>query len=399
VSTGPSAVLAALVAALACFLLTPLAIRAAFALGFVDRPQGYKSHRRATPYLGGVAVLASLALATLLFAHLGHRLAMVLVGAVVLAAIGLLDDRVAVAPRWRVAAEVVLAALLWRSGVRWSPFGVGPLDFAVSALWIVGIVNAVNLMDNMDGAAATVAGVAAAGIGVLALTEGQTAVAVASFAVGGACAGFLPHNLAGPARIFLGDGGSMPLGFLVAALALLAANHGSLRHTAVLAGAMLIALPILDTSLVTISRVRRGTSVLTGGLDHLTHRLLSRAGSPRRVAAGLAAGEAVLALLAIVAVHLGAVTAVALTVLVVAGGAWAIRMLESPGWRPAGAGHGRVDPLSVPLGAIQLGLGPSTTGAGPASVTVSSMVAHAGSVHGGGRPPPRSRTEEATRIP
>jgi len=219
--------------------------------------------------------------------------------------------------------------------VRWSPFGSSALNFGLSALWIVGVVNAFNLMDNIDGAAATVAAVCAAGAGVLALTRADSELAVAAFALTGACAGFLCQNLRSPARIFLGDGGSMPIGLIVAGLAMLSVSRGPLGGSAILAGALIVGLPILDTALVVISRTRRRAPVMKGNVDHLTHRLLPRAGSTRRLAGVLALAQCGFVAVAIAVFQLGEVaTAVAgASALVV--GLYAIRVLESPGWRPA----------------------------------------------------------------
>lgn len=122
-----------------------------------------------------------------------------------------------------------------------------------------------NLMDDLDGAASTVTAGSAAGIGTLALAEGDTGLAAVAFALCGACVGFLPYNLADPARIFLGDGGSMPLGMLIAGLAMGAAGHAGLDGSALLTAGLLAGLAILDTTLVTVSRWRRHVSLLTGG--------------------------------------------------------------------------------------------------------------------------------------
>jgi UDP-GlcNAc:undecaprenyl-phosphate GlcNAc-1-phosphate transferase len=176
------------------------------------------------------------------------------------------------------------------SGLGWTVFHNGAADGALSVFWVVGVMNAFNLMDNMDGASATVAGVSSLGAGTFALLAGNTlGLPPLCFATAGACLGFLPWNLANPARIFMGDGGSLPLGLLVAGSAMIAINRSYLGPSGVVVAALLVGLVILDTTLVTISRSRAGTPVLSGGRDHLTHRLHSNVGSPRRVALTLAA--------------------------------------------------------------------------------------------------------------
>jgi UDP-GlcNAc:undecaprenyl-phosphate GlcNAc-1-phosphate transferase len=300
----------------------------------VDRPQGYKGHLAATPYLGGAAVLCSVLVTGLLAASPDRVIIAVLGSAAALAVVGTIDDRIAVAPRWRVAIELAVAGLLFSVGVHWSPFGDGPLDFLLSAVWVVGIVNAFNLMDNIDGATATVTGVSSAALGVIALSADQPGIAIVAFALTGSCVGFLPHNLAGPARIFLGDGGSMPLGFIVAALSMAVFDRGPLGVSAILGGVLVAGLPILDTTLVVVSRHRRGVPFVTGGRDHLTHRLLPRAGSARRVAALLAAGQGVLTGLAIVSFQLGPEFAAPAALIVMVAGIGAVGLLDSAAWRP-----------------------------------------------------------------
>ena len=333
-STAIAIPVAVLIAAVGCYVLTIGAMRLAHAVQLVDRPKGYKRHEEPTPYLGGAAVVLALVVATVILVDVGSALAVVLGGAAALAVVGLLDDRFAVPPPWRVAAELAVAWVLFHNGVRWSPFGSSMLNFALSALWIVGVVNAFNLMDNIDGAAATVAGICAAGAGVLALTRANTELAVAGFAVAGACAGFLGQNLRSPARIFLGDGGSMPIGLIVAGLAMLSVSRGPLGGSAVLAGALIVGLPILDTALVVTSRTRRHAPVMQGNVDHLTHRLLPRAGSTRRLAGLLALAQGGLVAVAIGVFQLGALATEVAAASVFMIGLYAIRVLESAAWRP-----------------------------------------------------------------
>src|SRR5436305_2212420 len=294
-------VLSLALAGAGAYVLTGIAVRVALATDFVDHPHGYKGHLAATPYLGGAAVICSVVAATLLLTEPGWALAAVLGCAVALAVIGTIDDRVAVAPRWRVAFELAAAGILFAAGVRWAPFGVGVLDFGLTAAWVVGIVNAYNLMDNIDGATGTLTSISAAAIGAIALADDQTAVAVAAFALTGACLGFLPHNLARPARIFLGDGGSMPMGFALAALVMLAAGNSGPTWQALAMGLLLVGVPALDTCLVIVSRTRRGVSILTAGQDHLTHRTFQRLRTTRAVAFSLGAVQALLATLALIA--------------------------------------------------------------------------------------------------
>jgi UDP-GlcNAc:undecaprenyl-phosphate GlcNAc-1-phosphate transferase len=288
----PTAVLATLAFALAFAVTlgaTPLARRLAVATGFYDNPRGYKQHHRPTPYLGGVAVMAGLFTATLVLApDLGY-LAPLLGCVLGLHVIGTLDDRLNLAVSPRIAAEVLAAFVLWKAGWGWETFGNDAVDLGLTIVWVLGVVNAFNLMDNLDGASSTVACVSGAGTALLAALSGNATIAVVAIALSGACAGFLPHNLARPSRIFLGDGGSMPIGLVLAATVMTLPGQGELGWALLLVG-----LPIIDTTLVVMSRTGRGISILTGGRDHLSHRLLAGLRSERSVAAALAASQAAL---------------------------------------------------------------------------------------------------------
>jgi UDP-GlcNAc:undecaprenyl-phosphate GlcNAc-1-phosphate transferase len=303
-------------------------------MGFYDIPSGYKAHARATPYLGGLTVLAGvLASVPLLGADL-WRIGAILVGLVGLWLMGTLDDRFALSAPPRVAAEALAALLLYAAGLGWSVFGSPTADLALTVLWVVGLVNAYNLMDNMDGATSSVGAASALGIAALALALGDLALAVLALALCGACFGFLRYNLARPARIFLGDGGSMSIGFLLAALAMSLPLGVELGAQHVLASVLVAGLATLDTTLVVVSRRRAGVSFLQGGQDHLTHRLRSRLGTPRRVAATLALAQASAGATALVVIELDAGAVVVAWGLALAAAAFAIVLLESPAWAP-----------------------------------------------------------------
>ncbi len=291
-------------ASLLVFAATPLAIRVACHLEFFDKPAGYKGHARPTPYLGGAAVMAGfLLVAGALGGDVG-RSAPVLGGAALLWALGTVDDRRHVSPGLRAGLEVALAAGVWALGHGWE-LGLGPaIDLAATCLWILAVVNAFNLFDNMDGASSTMALVASGAVAILGIIEGDAWLVATGAALSGACFGFLPHNLSRPnARIFLGDGGSMPIGFAVATLVMMGSGDALPEFQALLIGLMLVGIPALDTCLVIVSRRRKGISILTGGRDHLTHRTRRRMQSTRAVAATLGGVQALVAALALVSAN------------------------------------------------------------------------------------------------
>ena len=326
------AFLAALAGSLA---LTPAAIAVARRTGFYDRPVGYKGHSRPTPYLGGAAVVAALLISAALFGRAASAFWPIAAGALALWALGTVDDRYGLGPLTRVAIETAAGCALFAAGVGWSVFGSAALDLALTVVFVIGVVNAYNLMDNMDGATGTVALVAAALLGLLAAGYGEASLGAIALALAGACAGFLPYNLASPARIFLGDGGSMPVGFVLAATIMALPGGGGLGWALIPVAVLLVGLPALDTTLVIVSRRRRGAGVFTGGRDHLTHRLRARLGSARRVALALATGQALVVGAGAVLYELAPAYALAGSLLAICAGAAVVALLESPEWAPA----------------------------------------------------------------
>jgi UDP-GlcNAc:undecaprenyl-phosphate/decaprenyl-phosphate GlcNAc-1-phosphate transferase len=320
-------ILGALVGSASCAaLLVPVARRVAVRTEFFDHPAGYKQHFQPTPYLGGAAVMGGVLAGTLLFDGFSDYKRM-LVAALAICAVGTLDDRVGLGVTLRMLVQVLTAVALWAVNLGWTMLHNPMADLILTIIWVVGITNAFNLMDNQDGATGTVGAVCGAGIGALALMQGAVPLAVIAFAVSGACLGFLPYNLSKPAKIFLGDGGSMPIGLLVACT-IMAIPDGRLDWTLLFAVAPLAGLPILDTTLVVTSRLRRGAPVLSGGRDHLTHRLLAVFGSERKVALVLAVAQAGLCGLAIGLFQLDQRAVVAAAAAYIAAGAAIVALLE-----------------------------------------------------------------------
>jgi UDP-GlcNAc:undecaprenyl-phosphate/decaprenyl-phosphate GlcNAc-1-phosphate transferase len=322
----------------AALITVPLAIRLAWRTGFLDYPVGYKKHAVPTPCLGGLAVMLAFLPACVLLGGGASQFGVIVVCALGLSIVGAVDDRVGLGPVPRVLAEVAAATALWDAGLAWHVSDSETVNLVAAIVWVVGVVNAFNLMDNLDGAAGTVGAVSAAGAGALAAVEGEILLAALALSLSGACAGFLPFNLSRPARIFLGDGGSMPVGFIVAAAVMESSKQAELGQAVVVAAVLFVGLPALDTALVVVSRTRRGTTVFSGARDHVTHRLLWRLRTPRAVALALGLTQAALCLLglALFQTTSAAVFAVG-TIYVILGCAVIIRLESSYGAEAAPA--------------------------------------------------------------
>lgn len=293
-------IIAAFMAGLAVTCLAvPLAERLAARTDFYDHPGGgYKEHHRPTPYLGGAAVILGFLVASLIFADVLADFRVPAICALVLLVVGTIDDRVNLGITPRLVLEVGVAVAVWAAGQGWQLGSVEALDLLVTIAWVVGLINAYNLMDNLDGATATVAGASAVGIGALAVAQGDPMLAAIGFSLAGACAGFLPHNLARPSKMFLGDGGSMPIGFLLAAMVMVV-PHPNPGLPALALGCLVVAVPLLDMAAVIVSRRRRGVGIFVGGRDHMTHRLFRYLASERRVSGVLAVSQGFLCLIAV----------------------------------------------------------------------------------------------------
>jgi UDP-GlcNAc:undecaprenyl-phosphate/decaprenyl-phosphate GlcNAc-1-phosphate transferase len=329
---------ALVVAMIVAFLTTPLARRLAVDTGFFDHPAGYKGHSRPTPYLGGLAVLAGFLAAVVIFDGADDYKRLV-VAALAIGAVGMLDDRLGLGVTLRLIIQALAAVAVWAVDLGWTMLDNNTADLALTIVWVVGITNAFNLMDNQDGATGTVGAVSSLGIGTLALVQGSSiSLAVIAFSLAGACLGFLPYNLSRPAKIFLGDGGSMPIGLLVAC-SVMAIPGGNLDWTLLFAAAPLVGLPILDTTLVVVSRLRRRAPVFSGDRAHLTHRLLGALGSERRVALVLGATQAVLCGISVALFQADQGAVLAATGAYLIAGAAVIALLETPALSPKPQGQ------------------------------------------------------------
>ena len=262
------------------WILTPLAGQIARNKGILDRPtEGkHKSHRSPVPYLGGMAVLSAflaVVAAPVVIdqtAAINRQIIGVIAVATCLAVIGLIDDLRSLPFSIRLLAEVMAGLVIWAGGARVQFSNVSAIDLFLTVAWVVGVTNAFNLMDNMDGLSAGIAAIASTGFFAVAVANDQFLVAGVAIAIAGSALGFLFHNFH-PASIYMGDAGALFFGLMISFLGL-KTQMSSVHSMPYLAPLVILLIPLLDTSLVTISRLRHGLSPFQGGRDHLSHRLL-----------------------------------------------------------------------------------------------------------------------------
>jgi UDP-GlcNAc:undecaprenyl-phosphate GlcNAc-1-phosphate transferase len=253
----------------------PWVRRAALALDLVDAPAQRKVHRTPMPLLGGAAIFLG-AIAAVLIIYRGEpepTVIGVLLATTVVALTGLIDDYRPL-PAWaKLAGQFIGFLILVGFGIRVRLPLPEVFDYAITLLWLLGITNAINFLDNMDGLSAGIAGVTTSFILLLALTNGQFLVSALAAALLGACLGFLRYNFP-PARIFMGDVGSLFLGFLLAVMGIQLRFPENSNFVTWMVPIFLFGLPIFDMTLVVVSRLRRGLSPNTAGRDHTSHRLV-----------------------------------------------------------------------------------------------------------------------------
>ncbi|MDZ4765445.1 MAG: MraY family glycosyltransferase [Chloroflexota bacterium] len=266
--------------------LTPLSRSIALRLGVVAAPTQRNIHQDHKPLMGGMALFFGFALALLLFSGEAHwvELGAVVGGAAFLALIGLLDDRFNLGIGVRLVAQSISALILIAVGIQIRLFGVPLLDYILTVFWVVALANALNFLDNMDGQAAGVTAIASAWFTLIAFNEGLTLVSAMAAAMTGSAVGFLTYNF-NPASTFMGDMGSLVLGFVLATLGIKLEFGAQPLSVTWMVPILVLALPIFDTCLVVFTRVREGRSPLQGGKDHTSHRLMSLGLSQRKTLA------------------------------------------------------------------------------------------------------------------
>ncbi len=291
-------------------LLTPIMRSIAKRYGVFDAPsESHKTHKNPVPYLGGVAIALGVVIVTYIaslasdFSKETFLLASsVLIPAIIMGTVGLIDDLRKLSPWPRFIIQslfgIAISALLVTTNTLGSPFGNNWIDIPITIFFIVGITNSINFFDNIDGGASGALVIAAVSLFVLSFQGGQFLIAALSIVLAGATLGFLIWNKP-PARIYMGDAGSLFLGILISSIAIRFDPNPIDLIASFSIPLLLLAIPILDTSVAGASRIKRKISPFQGGTDHLSHRLMRLGFNKRQSVLILWIGSILFALLAI----------------------------------------------------------------------------------------------------
>ena len=334
------ALAALLVAAIVSLLSTPVVRVLAFKIGAVDVPRdARRMHKTPIPRLGGLSIFFGFILSVLIFLPLNDQLRGMLLGSVLILILGIFDDIYALPAKPKFLVQIIAALIAVLEGNRvyflsnpnifssepyWE---LGWLSIPFSVLWIVGITNAVNLIDGLDGLACGVSTISSTTLLVIALTVAEPEVAILMAALAGACAGFLPYNL-NPAKIFMGDTGSTFLGFILATVSI----QGLFKFYAIISFAvpfLVLGLPIFDTCFAILRRVSHGQSPMAPDRGHIHHRLIDMGFNQKQTVAVLYIISAILGLSAVVLTTSGTMKAMLLLMALCLAGAMAGRIYLS----------------------------------------------------------------------
>ncbi len=281
--------------------VTPVSIRLAKKWGIIDKPEeARRVHRRPTPRFGGMAIFLGTTAALLIPAGMSEQIKVAMLGGILMYGLGVADDIHDIKPITKFIGQFLIASLVYALGVRIrfisNYFGLENADvnanvilgegvaFLLTVFWIVGVTNAVNLMDGLDGLAAGSVAIMASSLAYIAYIHGARLgampVCIALVAVAGACIGFLPYNFS-PARTFMGDGGALYLGYMIAVLSVVS----PLKRATVIGAIipiMTLAVPLFDTAMAMLRRTLKHESIMHADRGHLHHHLMAAGFGQRR---------------------------------------------------------------------------------------------------------------------
>ncbi|WKV10236.1 MraY family glycosyltransferase [Thermoanaerobacterium sp. CMT5567-10] len=276
-------ILSFVVAFVVALMATPAAKKLAYKIGAIDIPKDKRRvHKKPVPLIGGLAIYLGTILSILLFLPKSQTNLGIIAGSTIIVVLGIFDDKYELKAKVKLLGQLLASFVVVLSGVRidWltNPFGDGMINIGVFAIplsifWIVGITNAMNLIDGLDGLAAGIASISSGSLFVVSLLNGRYATALITAAVTGAALGFLPYNF-NPAKIFMGDTGAMFLGFILSAVSI----QGAVKSAAAIAIAvpiLALGVPVFDTAFAIIRRIANKKPIMEADKGHLHHRLLA----------------------------------------------------------------------------------------------------------------------------
>lgn len=296
------------IAAGIALIFTPIAVKLAHRFGVIDVPtDGRRVHNKPIPRLGGIAIYLGTISSILIMVPLSKEVVGVLVGGTLMMLTGVLDDIFKMSAKVKLVCQIICAVVLYYFGIRIHfvgiPFGEGYLYFPwvisliMTVIWVVGITNTINLIDGLDGLAAGVAAIAAFSLAYIAFINNRPEVAMITLAIAGGAIGFLPFNF-NPAKIFMGDGGALFLGFMLSAVSIIGPMKG-VAAIATVIPVLVLGLPIFDTAFAIYRRLIQGKPIMEADKGHLHHRILSQGMDQRRTVVILYAISGILGVAAI----------------------------------------------------------------------------------------------------
>ena len=314
-----------LAALIVTFVLTPLVKKLAVRIGAVDKPDARKVHHGLIPRLGGLAIFAGFIASVALTVGFGDQeLLGLCAGASFLIIVGILDDRYSLPPKVKLLGQIIAAAIfvvIFGVRIDWLRLPLvgffylpALISIPLTIFWIIGLVNTVNLIDGLDGLAAGIAAIASITISFLAFQMGQWVCAAAMVAMAGSALAFLQYNF-NPAKIFMGDTGSMFLGYVIAAVSVM----GSMKTAAaavLIVPLVALAVPIMDTLMAIVRRKHSGVPVFSPDKRHLHHRLLARGLDQKQVVLIMYALTAFFSCTALLVIHLNLIAGILIVAVV-----------------------------------------------------------------------------------
>lgn len=288
------------------YLAIPLNISFAIKIGAIDRPDARKIHLKPIPRLGGLAMYLSFVIMVFINLLIHKIIIGILIGATLITIVGILDDLISLKPLVKLFCQIMIALITYQFGIAiefiTSPFGgilyLGWLSLPITVFWIIGMINTINLIDGLDGLAAGIVAISTVVISIVAISMGQIQIGMISITILGICLAFLRYNFF-PAKIFMGDTGSMFLGYILAVMTII----GVMKSTITLSLAiplLALGIPIFDIVLAIARRLKNKQHIMQADNKHLHHRLLKMGLSQKQVVLLLYSASAILGISALI---------------------------------------------------------------------------------------------------